>query len=320
MYWKVKAFIQNCISIFPENISYTMYYGVQRYFGALRKPFKPIYHIKNGIKLLEKILQTGLSINGKIFFEVGTGWVPIMPLVYWLGGAEEVITVDLNPYMKKSLFKESLDYIFRNQNEIRNLFGDLLKLDRFAILINNYNKVDFVLKVANIKYFAPCDAGSVKLPDNYIDYHVSFGVYQHIPPNSLVEILKEGIRITKKEGLLINQLNYSDMFTVSSKTDKNITAINFLKYNDYEWDKYAGNKFMYTNRLRHDDFIGLFNDLGFTFVNVEPVCDNTIFETLENKSINLDKRFCDKPNDILSTTYAWFILRINSYDKTDQSI
>ena len=50
-------------------------------------------------------------------------------------------------------------------------------------------------------------------------------------------------------------VDYSDHF---SHSDQTISSINFLRYSDDEWQRYAGNRYMYMNRLRHDDVLALF--------------------------------------------------------------
>jgi ubiquinone/menaquinone biosynthesis C-methylase UbiE len=153
---------------------------------------------------------------------------------------------------------------------------------------------------------APCDAAKTGLPDKSVDYHVSNAVFEHIPLNILKDILKEGNRIVKKEGLFIHNIDYSDHFAYD---DKNISAINFLQYSDKEWAKIAGNRHAYVNRLRHDDFISLFESAGHEFLQVETQKKDQqrIKELLEQGNIRLSERFTLKTNEILSTTAGSFV-------------
>ena len=310
MNWKVKALIQNCIAVFPKNLSYEMYFQMQRYFGGLKKPFNPLGHFSNGIGIIKKIQQHDRNFIGKTFFEVGTGRVPLLPVAFWLGGAGKIITVDLNPYMRNELVKDMLFFIKNRESEIRDIFGTLLKEDRFSLLLNysRKNKVhkQDVLELCQIEYLAPADAAKTNLPEKSIQYHISHAVYEHIPLLVIQNILEEGNRIISEGGLFINTIDYGDHF---SYMDKNISVINFLQYNNKEWEKYAGNSYMYMNRARHDDFVELFANVGHDFLEIEPHVNKEAEDILRNNKITLDTRFKDKNIEILSITGSLFITK-----------
>ena len=56
---------------------------------------------------------------------------------------------------------------------------------------------------------------------------------------------------------MINYIDYGDHF---SHTDDSISSLNFLQYSTNEWSRYGDSKFIYMNRLRHDDFEDIFNE------------------------------------------------------------
>lgn len=134
-------------------------------------------------------------------------------------------------------------------------------------------------------------------------------MFEHIPLEDLRHILEEGNRIIKNNGLFIHRIDYSDHF---SHSDKSISAINFLQYSNDEWEKFASNKYMYMNRLRHDDFISLFKSVGHNIVETQQdICQN-IQELLRSGNIQVNEQFRSKPEDVLSTLGAWIISKKNS--------
>jgi ubiquinone/menaquinone biosynthesis C-methylase UbiE len=161
-------------------------------------------------------------------------------------------------------------------------------------------------ELCRITYIAPCDAANTNLSDESIDFHTSNAVFEHIPLSILENILEEGNRIIKKEGLFIHNIDYSDHFAYS---DKNISPINFLQYSDQEWNKYAGNYHAYVNRLRHDDFISLFKKARHEFLFIEPRKSQYVHELLDQSKIQLNEQFKFKGTDILSITSSLFITR-----------
>jgi SAM-dependent methyltransferase len=311
MNWKLKAKLQNLISLLPSDISYKLYYLIQKKFGGY-KNYTPMNRFPAGIKTWKFILDNGYNPVNKTFFEVGTGRVPIIPISFWLMGAKKVVTIDVNPYVEEDLMKKCLIYIKENKSQIVDLFGDLLILDRLDKLIelNNISNLNLskVLELCNIVYIAPGDASSTGLESKSIDIHTSLTVFEHIPYEILEKIIEEGKRIVKKDGLYIHRIDYSDHF---AQNDKSITQINFLQYNQKEWDRYAGNRYMYMNRLRHDDFINLFKSNGHEFIEVQTIENQRSKELLESGRFELDEQFKSKTIDVLSITGSWFLSKCN---------
>jgi hypothetical protein len=265
-------------------------------------------HFSIAIYILKKIQKYGKEWRGKTFFEVGTGHAPLLPVAFWLCGAEKIITVDLNPYMRNEMISDMLFFI--DTEEMKNIFGDFLDKNRFNMLLK-YSKSkklskDDILKMCNIDYIAPGDAAKTSLKDNSVNYHISNAVYEHIPLKIINNILMEGNRIITQDGLFINCIDYGDHF---SYMDNTISVINFLQYSDNEWSKYAENRYMYMNRARHDDFIELFKDVGHEFIEIEPYVNKKVLDILEKKELKLDDKFREKDKNILSTTSSWFITK-----------
>lgn len=305
MRWKLKAKIQNAVSLFPSSASYATYYWIQRHFGGLRR-LNPISRLTAAIETWKRIQEQGVIPSGKVFLEVGTGRVPLVPLAYWLIGAEKTITMDLNPYLKAELVGESIQYISENKEKILNLFGSLIDKKRFdelqSLSRNSHFSVSAFLDLCQVDYVAPIDAADTRFSEQCIDFHTLYTVFEHIPLEVLKQILNEGNRIIKNNGLFVHRIDYSDHF---SHSDKSISAINFLQYSDNEWEKFAGNRYMYMNRLRHDDFISLFKSVGHHIMECQPNTDQRLQKSLRNGSLQLDNRFSSKSEDVLAITGAW---------------
>ena len=294
------------ISLLPSSASYSAYYQIQRRFGGLRK-VNPVSKLSGGIKTWKLIKEQGFEPDRKTFLEIGTGRVTLVPLSYWLMGAKKIITIDVNPYLKEELIKESLEYMSNNETEIRQIFGALLNESRFNELLEFYRIGNFstrtFLDLCQIDYLAPSNAADTKLPPQSIDFHTSYTVFEHIPPSTLKQILEEGNRIINEDGLFIHLIDYSDHF---SHCDPNISAINFLQYSDDQWNKYAGNRYMYMNRLRHDDFIDLFESVGHDIVKAKTFASERAKQLLQD-NIPLDRQFQNKSPETLSIKSSWII-------------
>ncbi|GAB4312120.1 MAG: hypothetical protein Kow0091_18690 [Geminocystis sp.] len=311
MKWQYKAKIQNFVNLCPSSVSYDIYYWLQRKFGSLRdNKLSPISRLQAGLEFCQRIEQLGYSPIGKTFMEIGTGRRINTPLAFWLLGAEKIITVDLNPYLKEELVKADMVFIQKNTSIIQNLFDNKMLVDRFNSLldfIKDKYTLEQLLNFINVEYIAPGDARNLDLAPHSIDYHTSYTVLEHIPAEVITAIINEGNRLVKPEGLFIHKIDYSDHF---SHSDKSISAINFLQFSDDQWDKIAGNRYMYMNRLRHDDFLSLLSNVGHRVLLEEPSIDQNLLKHLSD--MKLDFKFVSKPKHIINTTGAWIISKYNS--------
>ena len=166
-----------------------------------------------------------------------------------------------------------------------------------------------LLDAMSIQYLAPADAAHLRLPSKCVDYHISYTVLEHICPEILIELLLEGKRVLKEEGLFIHCIDFSDHF---SHSDRSISSINFLQFSEYKWKKYAGNRYMYHNRLRIDEFIALFNKIDLKVISLETRVNPVVKEELSKGLMCLDERFRDKPIEVNATANAWVVARLNS--------
>lgn len=305
--WKLKALIQNAVSLLPSTTSYAVYYWIQRHFGALRQT-NPISRLVAGVETWQRIADVGRDPTDKIFFEVGTGRVPLTPVAYWLMGARGTISVDLNPYLRPELVRESLLYMTEHDGEVLEIFGSSLvreRLDRLReFSCARPFSADAFLDLCSISYIAPGDAAATGLERESVDFHTSFTVFEHIPPGVLRRILEEGNRIIRTDGLFVHFIDYSDHF---SHSDDAISAINFLRYSDVAWDKYASNPYMYMNRLRHDDFEQLFRSAGHQLLKTDANVDPQCLELLKTEAIDLSPHFAEKATDVLAIIAAWVV-------------
>lgn len=306
MNWKIKCKVQNLVAGLPPSYSNAAYYWLQRQFGGLRR-VNPVNQLRAGIAVCKWIEGVGRSPVGATFLEVGTGRRISTPIAFWLFGAERIITVDLNRYLKEELVKEDLAYMRENRAEIEDLFNGRIHDDRLSSLVSTTQgrgRLGDVMDLCGIEYMAPADATKLSLPSASIDFHASYTVLEHIPESGVKGILEEASRVLKDDGLLVHRIDYSDHF---SHSDKSISPINFLQYDNVTWQKIAGNRYMYMNRLRVDDFEDLFESSGQKILRIESDENQAVRELLENGSIRVDKSFSGKSAVVLSITGSWIV-------------
>lgn len=313
MHWRLKAAIQQAVSALPPRLSYAVYYGLQRCFGDLRRQ-DPTELLRIGVEIWQRLRSIGVEPYDRVFFEVGTGRSLVIPLAYWLMGARRVLTVDLHPYLKDAIVMRDLAWFRAHAERARGLFGSHLRPERFkALLALAAAKPSLadVFERCSIAYHAPCDASRTGLPPHSVDFHTSYTVLEHVPPDSIVDILREGMRIITTGGLFVHRVDYSDHF---AHGDRRISMVNFLRYSDADWARLAGNRYAYTNRLRHDDYLDLFRRAGHRILIADRYVDRRSLTLLSQGGLQVDHRFQATPIDVLATTGAWLISRADSLD------
>ena len=156
----------------------------------------------------------------------------------------------------------------------------------------------------NVSYLAPCDAANLQFPTNTFDYHISHTVLEHIPPDDPIRIFREGSRVLKDDGLFVHCIDFSDHF---SHGDSSISSVNFLQFDEVEWRRLSGNRFMYHNRMRLDEFEELIRRAQLDVRVVEPMVDAGACGLLERKPLPLDPRFEGKASQVNAASHAWLV-------------
>ena len=253
---------------------------------------------------MARIHKQGHSTESKSFLEIGTDPRLNLPVALWLCGASEIWTVDLNPYLRPELVAEDIAYIMRHRQEIQALFQPYASASLFRERLARLEmaegmRLDDLLDMMRIRYQAPGDAAHLDLPAQSLDYHVSFTVLEHIPPGVLQGTLLEGKRVLKRDGLFAHTVDLSDHFAHS---DGSISAINFLQFSEEEWARYAGNRYMYHNRLRIDEYVDLLRAAGLKVLWLGSRTDARALEELGSGFV-VDRRFEAKSAETNATVY-----------------
>src|SRR5262249_18170743 len=137
-----------------------------------------------------------------------------------------------------------------------------------------------------------------------VDYITSTNTLEHIPPNEIAAILRECHRLLPPEGLMSFRVDYQDHY---SYFDRGISAYNFLQYSEHTW-KWCSPSLHYQNRLRHCDYLRLYEEAGFEVV--EERCNRGSDADLDTiRALRLDARFRDYDVTELAFRNCWVGLR-----------
>jgi hypothetical protein len=306
MRWQLKAGIARTCAQLPYGDK--IYKYGQKHYGQLR--VDPTIRLSAQVEMSRWLAEAGMPAAGKRYLEVGTGHIPIVPIGFYLAGADQTITVDLNRRIDWTLTRETLEWMATHRSELAALYSEEIVVreifdDRFARLVASKDNPRQFLQQARIEYLAPGDAAKTRLPARQMDCHYSMTVLEHIPEALLKDILLEAKRILRRDGFALHFIDLSDHF---QHQDSSITPINFLKYSNKDWNRIAGNQFAYCNRMRASDFLNLIAESGLDVVRSETKVNEQSKNALAN-GFKIDEKFRRYSTDDLCTTTLNVLLK-----------
>jgi Methyltransferase domain len=303
MDWRLKALLQMTFSMVPggEQLNYL----VQRYVVGSLPASDPgfaasVYYAKRHIDVLQR--HYNRLLGQATFYEFGVGWDMAIPLAFYGLGIESQILVDIRKLVRVPLVNNTIDKYQRMACE--------LVLTRLPADHLNCRKHEFTTafkKHYGIDYRAPCDAKQTGLDNRSVDCITSTSALEHISREEIRLIVRECHRILRDDGLMSVLINYDDHY---SYFDSSISVYNFLQYSDRVWTLFSP-QLHYQNRLRHRDYIELFQSEGFSVVEDQhKQVTETDLKALEQ--VSLDARFRSYSTADLAVHNSLLLLRKRS--------
>lgn len=263
MDWRVKGYIQRVLDVAPGGVAVNdllqrLNGGRKNVGGHIGVKFRADWLVH-----MDHLNQLGFTLSGKTMMEIGTGWLPVMPLCFALAGMSRCYTVDLRRHLGMPAVMLTLQHLEPHLADIARVSAQTEaqvreRWSRWMAL----GEGGAVLKAAGIVYKAPGDATATGLPDGSVDLVFSNSVLEHVPPVVLDAMMTETHRILSAEGLAIHNVNCGDHYAYF---DRSITQIHYLRYSDKDWRKW-NTDLQYQNRLRAVDFLASARKAGLEIV------------------------------------------------------
>jgi SAM-dependent methyltransferase len=226
--------------------------------------------VEDALRLVSYVHSAGHTLRGAAVLEIGTGWQPIVPLMFRLAGADVVWTVDAERLMTAATFQRALRVIIRRAAHVA------AGLNLTAAEVESRLRVEPGLPLAELeerfclRYLAPADARRLPLGDRSIDVIASRAVLEHISPALIEGIFRECRRAMKVDGLACHIIDNSDHF---AHRDHRVSFVNFLKFSDRTWRFLTLSPHNYQNRLRHQQYARLLTASGLRILREDHKID-----------------------------------------------
>lgn len=316
MRWTTEARIQRTLATVPGGRR--LYYLGQRLLGGLRH-FTIDQKVSQGITLLDALLTAGGQLRDQRVVEIGTGWAPVLPLLWWLFGRGRLDSYDVTRLLRPALATGTGRQLAAWSADPR--IADLTPFARHILVDAAAVAARFppqrlaavhrlaegggtaVLAATNTYYHAPVDTTALPLPDQAADILYSNAVLEHIPQRQLPLLMAEMYRVLRPGGWLVHQIDPGDHF---AHGDPSISPINFLKFSEKAFERY-NNSLLFQNRIRAPVYRHYIEMAGFTIVQWDTFVHPAAQAALPNMTI--DPQFARYDTKALCTTALRVVAR-----------
>jgi hypothetical protein len=247
--YNYRLYFYKFLETLPNFLGDYIYLRLQKTFGQL----KPEKYLNSGMKFKNSLNLENVN-DGTSIIEIGTGWFPIVP--YLVIG-----------YLKLSGHKTSKLYTY----DLRKLCSKENQLSTLK-LINIAPDT-----VSKFNYFPGIDLtnhtfGEIIEHENVLVF--SKATLQHIPKEIIKDIHLNLIKHFPKHEV-VHLINCNDH---RQHTDYSLSKYEFLKYSENKWfDLYT--RFDYHNRMRINEYVRLFEEIGY-------VIDSVSFEKANERDMS----------------------------------
>ena len=214
---------------------------------------------ENALQILEMASGQAGSLAGLRVAELGTGWVPALPVALALVGCE-VHTFDVAALTKRDYLQRTLKAWEPRLGEIaaaaQQPVGQVAK--RWATLARSTTLHELCQQTGGV-CLAPVDTTALPDETGAFDFVVSNLVMQCIPDQLVVPVLRESARILKPSGWSIHRIRMTDEYAFS---DPHQHHLHFLTYQKATWNRWFNHRLKNQNRWRASHFLEVFRDVG----------------------------------------------------------
>ncbi len=260
-----KAAIQGGLSLVPggRQANYFLQRHVSRRLPRSDADFD--FHAATAARHLAALdrIKPGVDRSALRCYEFGAGWDLIGPISMWAQGIEHQTVVDISPHVRLELVNDTVRRFARQRSRLEQaLDAPLRAVDASAIT----SPEDLATRFG-IAYLAPQDARSLPLADATVDFVSSTFTLEHIPHDEIAAILRETRRVMTPEGIISSLIDMQDHYNY---IDSGVSVYNYLRYPAWRW-RFLNPSLQWQNRLRHSQYLKLFEAAGFEVVADDPV-------------------------------------------------
>ncbi len=239
--------------------------------------------------------------------DIGAGWMPVIPLVFYYAGVRKQVLCDIRRHMDLRTVAGAVT-IFR---ELVQSKGDLFEIiprkhRRLPPQMESGEQMTEYFARLGMRYavpFSPMDFSCDEAPKVV----TATQVLQYLTRRDL-----ESLLVSVKEtlshggGILFATVRLDDPY---SHHDPSVSRYNKYRYSDFVWDRVIGSRLSWCNRLTASDYRQLFETKGFEFVRFD-LSVPTDEDLKELRRVPIHPIFWHVPEAELASTDLFLAARI----------
>jgi len=247
--------------------------------------------------------RAGISIQGRTILELGTGWQPVIPLLFHFAGSGRIYLVDRERLIDRDLLERTLRNFGTQADEIASRLNVDPAVVRAKCFLPENTSTRELLARFDMEYVAPLDISTTQWPGPPVDLVLSREVLAHLRPEAVRSLFRECKRILTADGAMCHIIDNSDHW---EHFDESISSVNFLKYEDPLWRLAGLNPRRYLNRMRHFEYVKEMQDLGYDLLLDESSPHEECVEALSR--MRVCSRYRDVPPEELAILTSYIVV------------
>jgi SAM-dependent methyltransferase len=246
------------------------------------------------------------DFNGITHVDIGAGWMPTIPLLFYSMGFERQLLCDIRRYMRLGVVSDVIRS-FRQVVSRERMLATHCK--RMPPLIGPGDTLDAYFTGLGIRYIAPYTINDL-LQDKHPKLITCTQVLMHLNKDHLSALLRTIASLLKHGGIFITTVHLYDIW---SDFDKTLSRYHKWEYSDFVWENLFNSKMMSFNRLTASEYKKLFEGNGLEIVEFR-VDEPTAADLEELRSIKVHKQFSQVPQRELAARELFLVAKCGGSD------
>lgn len=258
--------------------------------------------------------SNSISLSGLKILETGTGGTAIDPIMFFLSGADSIVTFDVLPILTLEKIKISAMAIIEAANHIS--YGIGCSEQTVASVCNRIleaKTLEAALGAIHTEYYLAENANPLTStwPRSRIDMYFSESNLQRIPLENIWNHLEGIKRLMSEDGLFFHQIDCTDIVAQSDfrKVDRSLFPFYYLVFDDEQWLKMAPREQGSQNRLREFQFLEIFRRLDLSPILIESYTAPD--DALELAKLDIEAKYLERGASEAAVGRSRILMRSN---------
>jgi hypothetical protein len=228
--------------------------------GKIRARGLPSHYLSRADQNLTQLEAAGGIADGMKVMEIGTGWAHWEALFVRCFYKVEVTLMDVWDNRQFDGFKTYAAELRRRLDETQRTEAQKERARDVLEAVAECTSFEQVYELLGFRYVIGVDTIYKTIGDGELDAIFSSDVLEHVPAESLPEMVAQHMRMLKPGGVCSHQVVPSDHLCIY---DKQVNNKNYLRYGEGTWNLFFANDVQYINRIQMSEWAALYEKAGF---------------------------------------------------------